>query len=201
MADWNKRYAEAAAPLFGDKPNEYVREVLARSDVTISSALTIGDGDGRNGRWLAARGIDVTAIDISSVATERALEKDTEAGVDVERIVADVADWRPPAGRTWDAVFMVYLQCESAVRNATAAWAGAAVNANGWFVAEGFAPNNNGGGDLGPNNGDLLYERDDLLAQLPDFTVVEALKGWTLLDEGVKHQGRGWVLRILARRS
>jgi len=200
VADWDKRYAEASASLFGDAPNEYLRETLARSDVRLSSALMLGDGDGRNGRWLAQQGIAVVALDISAKATALALEKDRKSDVSVERLTIDVDDWRPAPGQQWDAVFMIYLQCESAVRNRAAARAGAAVAKGGWFIAEGFAPNRSGGGELGPGNLDLLYERDDILAALPDFEVVQALKGWTLLDEGIKHRGRGWITRILARR-
>ena len=42
MADWDKRYREAEAPLFGDAPSEYVRMVMARSDIEIGSALLLG---------------------------------------------------------------------------------------------------------------------------------------------------------------
>ena len=45
MADWNKRYLETGERLFGENPNEYVREVMARSDVNISSALMIADDE------------------------------------------------------------------------------------------------------------------------------------------------------------
>lgn len=199
MADWDKRYAAADARLFGDKPNEYLRMIMARSDVAPGSALMIADGDGRNGRWLASLGMDVTAVDISSVATEQARALDEAAGVTVERITADLAAWTPPPGRNWDAACMIYLQCEADVRHRAARIAAETLAPGGWFVAEGFAPNNKGNSELGPKDGDLLYERDGILTALGNLQVVEAMKGWTHLNEGIKHQGRGWVLRILAR--
>ena len=201
MVDWDKRYREAERPLFGETPNEYLRSVLARSDVAIGTSLCIGDGDGRNGRWLARQGIRVTAVDISGVATEKALAADLAQGVEVERIVADVSQWTPPSDTLWDAVFMVYLQCDAATRNGAVKRLGRHVAPGGWFVAEGFAPNNSGGGELGPKVHDLLYERDDLLAALPGFDIIEALKGWIYLAEGERHRGKAWVLRLLARRS
>lgn len=201
MANWNKRYAESRERLFGDKPNEYVRQVLARSDVQPKSALLIADGDGRNGTWLAEQGLRVTALDISAVATEQAMSHDHARGVSVERIVADVATWAPESGRTWDSVFMIYLQCEADVRNRAAAIAAAALNPGGWFVAEGFAPRNNNRSALGPGAPDLLYERDQLREAIGDLQMIEALKGWVHLKEGIKHQGDGWVLRLLARRN
>lgn len=201
MADWNKSYANAETRLFGDTPNEYMREVLARSDVNPQSVLCLADGDGRNGAWLAGLGLDVTAVDISEVATEQAQANDRRMGVTVERIAADLATWTPPKGRTWDAVFMIFLQCEGAVRNHAAAVAARALAPGGWFAAEGFAPSNSAeNGDLGPGMPDLLYERDDLIAALGGLQIVEAFKGWTYLKEGKRHQGKGWVLRLLAQK-
>ncbi|MDP4795507.1 MAG: class I SAM-dependent methyltransferase [Rhodospirillales bacterium] len=201
MANWDKRYAETTDRLFGEKPNEYVRQVLARSDFSAKTALCIADGDGRNGTWLAKQGLKVTAIDISAVATEQALAHDKARGVTVERIVADIAEWVPEPGRTWDCAFMIYLQCEADVRNRAATLASALLNPGGWFIAEGFAPNDSGRGSLGPGMPDLLYERDQLLDAVGDLQVIEALNGWIQLDEGTKHQGTGWILRLLARRS
>lgn len=201
MVDWNKSYANAETRLFGDAPNEYMREVLARSDVAPKSILCLADGDGRNGSWLAAQGYNVTAVDISEVATEQASAHDKALGVSVERITADLATWSPN-GRTWDAVFLMYLQCEAEVRNRAATLGAAALSPGGWFAAEGFAPSNNeGNSELGPSMPELLYERDDLIAALGDgMQIVEAFKGWTHLKEGKRHQGKGWVLRLLAQR-
>src|SRR5690606_6359947 len=99
-----------AEPPFGTAPNEYLRMVCARSGFAARTALSLADGDGRNGRWLARQGLAVTAVDVSAVATERALALDRAGGVAVERVTADLADWTPAAGRTWDAVVLIYLQ-------------------------------------------------------------------------------------------
>src|SRR3546814_18397233 len=66
-ARWDKRYRAATAPLFGEAPNEYLRMVCARSDFAARSVLCLADGDGRNGCWLAARGLAVTALDVPAV--------------------------------------------------------------------------------------------------------------------------------------
>ncbi len=204
MKDWNSRYAKAGtAPdtrLFGDQPCDYLRAVLARSDFSPRTALCLADGDGRNGGWLAEQGIVVTAVDASSVATDLALAHDARRGVTVERIAADLADWTPPPGRTWDAVFLMYLQCEAAVRLHAAKTAAAALAPGGWFVAEGFAPAGAGGRSLGPDDPDLLYELGDLLDTLPGFEVMEALKGRIRVNEGLRHRGEARIARLLLRK-
>lgn len=205
MADWDKRYRDSDARLFGGAPNEYLREVSARSDVDPASVLCLGDGDGRNGLWLAEQGKCVTAVDISAVATEQARGFDDAAGVTVERIAADLADWTPDAGRTWDAAAMIYLQCEETVRARAVARSAAALNPGGWFVAEGFSraglmDEDRSEGRLGPKSPDLLYDLDDLAAALPGFRIVEAFDGTVWLNEGVRHRGPARVVRLLARK-
>ncbi len=206
MADWDKRYAEAPARLFGDRPNEYLRQVMARSDVTPSSALLLGDGDGRNGLWLAQQGLDVTAVDVSATGTAQALAHDAAAGVGVRRIVADLAEWVPPVGGVYDAVIVLYLQCEDAVRSGAVRRALALLTPGGWFAAEGFSRRGGGkygakDGALGPKDPDLLYDLDTFLGVLDGFKIVEAFDGMTHLNEGIKHQGPANVVRVLARRE
>lgn len=200
MADWNKRYAETDTRLFGDMPNEYLREVLARSDFRVQTVLCLADGDGRNSGWLAEQGLTVTAVDISSVATEQALTHDRARGVTVERIVADLADWQMPAGRQWDAVFILYLQCESDVRHRAVRDAVRSVPDGGWIVAEGFAGGSGEDGRLGPKMPDLLYSLPALVEALDGCRIIEAFEGQTWLDEGAKHQGNARVIRLLAQR-
>ena len=204
MKDWNSRYAKAGTDadtrMFGTQPCEYLREVLARTDVAPRTALCLGDGDGRNGTWLAAQGIAVTAVDLSDVATDHARHHDAAAGVTVERIVADLAEWTPDAGRSWDAVFLMYLQCENAVRLRAARVGADALTPGGWFIAEGFAPAGAGGTSMGPDNPDLLYEMTDFLDILQDLDVLEALKGRIRVNEGTRHRGEARVTRLLLRR-
>ena len=169
MVDWDKRYSEAAEPLFGDDPNNYVIQTIVRPDFQVTSALCLADGDGRNGRFLARRGIQVTAVELSGVATGFARAKDQSAGVRVERLKGDLADWAPREGRVWEAVFMIYLHFDQAVRQRAVELAGRILLPGGWFVAEGFAARTVDGPRMGPGNPDLLYDPDEFDRWLPDF--------------------------------
>ena len=136
-ARWDRRYRAAVAPPFGEAPNEYLRMVCARSDFAARRVLSLADGDGRNGAWLAGQGLTVTAIDVSAVASERAQALDRRRGVAVTRITADLADWQVPPGETWDAVFLIYLQGTGALRLRALALAAAALAPGGWLGVEG----------------------------------------------------------------
>lgn len=199
MVDWDKRYADAEAPLFGGAANNYVVQTVARADFGARSALCIADGDGRNGRYLARQGLDVTGVDISTIGTEQAIALDEADGVKVERVAADLAQWQPKPERCWGAVFLIYLHCEEQVRRRAVALAAAHLEPGGWFVAEGFAANFSDGPRMGPGNTSLLYDAAEFDQWLPGFELIEALTGVIRLQEGSKHQGLAQVVRYTAR--
>lgn len=200
MPDWDAKYATAEGGPFGGAPNEYLREIVARSDFAARSALCLADGDGRNSAWLAARGMAVTALDLSKVAVERARARDEAAGVCVERFVADLAEWAPSAERRWEAAFLIYLQCEAETRLRAVRIAGAALAPGGWFVLEAFAKGDRRRTGIGPDNPELRYDIGEIERALPGFETVEALAGRVLLNEGARHRGAAQVVRYAARK-
>jgi len=197
---WDKRYSAATEPPFGEAPNEYLRMVCARSDFAARSALCLADGDGRNGRWLAEQGLVVTGVDVSAVATERALALDRARGVAVERLTADLAEWTPPAGGAWDAVFVIYLQGTPDLRRRALAVAAAALAPGGWLVLEGFSKEQAAQAGMGPGDPDRLYDLAELRTACAGLQVVEALAGRVSLAEGARHRGDAEVVRFAARR-
>lgn len=201
MPDWDAKYAAAGARLFGEGPTEYVRAILARSDFQARSALCLADGDGRNGAWLAGQGLTVTAVDLSARATELAQRHDAASSVTVERLTGDLADWTPPPGQTWEAVFLIHLHCEPEIRNRALRIGADALTPGGWMIVEGFAKAQAARDGMGPKDPALFYALDELEDVLPEFEVVEALAGRVRLDEGPRHQGEAEIVRFAARKA
>lgn len=200
MVDWDERYSAAPDGLFGREPSQYLRQVAARSDFAARTALCLADGDGRNSRWLAAKGIATMAVDLSSVATSKALEMDAAAAVEVERIVADLETWQPAAAQRYDLVTVIFLQAPEALRRHALQLAWAALEPGGWLMVEGFAKAQAGrsGGPSDPAN---LYDRVEIAAALPAPLVIESLAGRVHLEEGRRHHGEMEVVHFLARKA
>jgi SAM-dependent methyltransferase len=76
--------------MWSGRPNG--RLVAEVADVTPGRALDVGCGEGADAIWLARRGWDVTAIDISDVAVARARLAAEQAGATVEWVCADALD-------------------------------------------------------------------------------------------------------------
>jgi SAM-dependent methyltransferase len=88
-AEWDARYA-AALRLFSEHAD--VSLVDRAGTLRPGTALDVGAGEGRNSLWLAARGWDVTAVDISAVALERLRGAAADQGLAVHTEVRDVLD-------------------------------------------------------------------------------------------------------------
>ena len=63
----------------------------------------MGSGEGADAIWLAARGWNVTGVDVSTVALERAADRAAAAGADIAGRTtweqADILEWEPPTHR------------------------------------------------------------------------------------------------------
>jgi SAM-dependent methyltransferase len=102
--EWDARYGERDAMWSGRPNGRLVAEV---ADSTPGRALDVGCGEGADAIWLARRGWQVTAIDVSDVAVGRAREAADAAGAPVEWICGD-ALLTPLPAHSFDLVSMQY---------------------------------------------------------------------------------------------
>ncbi len=77
-AEWDQRYSSADRLWTADVNPALITEI---ADVAPGTALDVGSGEGADARWLADRGWQVTAVDISQVAIDRARETDTREAI------------------------------------------------------------------------------------------------------------------------
>jgi SAM-dependent methyltransferase len=94
--EWDERYHSFLDRLPTQRPNPAViTEIEGRPT---GSALDIGCGVGADAVWLAGRGWDVTAIDVSQVALDQAAAAADRAGVAVTWVRSRLEDLALPAG-------------------------------------------------------------------------------------------------------
>jgi 2-polyprenyl-3-methyl-5-hydroxy-6-metoxy-1,4-benzoquinol methylase len=94
VAHWERRYREGDSPWDTGRPSTELRRVLAEEEIAPCRCIELGCGTGSNAVWLAQQGFDVSAVDISPLAIERATARAAAAGVTVRWLTADVLD--PP---------------------------------------------------------------------------------------------------------
>jgi SAM-dependent methyltransferase len=84
-AEWDERYAGMEQVWSGLPNGALVAEVADRRPGRV---LDVGCGEGADAVWLAGRGWDVTALDVSRVALDRAALRARQAGVAVRWVHA-----------------------------------------------------------------------------------------------------------------
>jgi len=104
-AEWDARYRERDGTMWSGRPNG--RLVAEVAGLAPGRALDVGCGEGADAIWLAGRGWQVTAIDVSDVALGRAREAAEQTGGSVEWICGD-AQQTALAARAFDLVSMQY---------------------------------------------------------------------------------------------
>jgi SAM-dependent methyltransferase len=92
---WDKRYA-SGEHVRGQAPG-WLRE-LDTEIPAAGLALDVAAGTGRVAVWLARRGLEVVAVDISPVGLALARETAADEGVRLETVVADLERAPLPAG-------------------------------------------------------------------------------------------------------
>ena len=104
VADWDARYASAEQVWSGLPNTALVAEVAG---LTPGRALDVGCGEGADAVWLAGYGWQVTALDVSQVALDRAARHARDAQVEVQWLRSGLVEAPIRAG-TFDLVCALY---------------------------------------------------------------------------------------------
>ncbi len=197
-AFWDARYAPPEYQ-FGTRPNAWLAAQAGRLRPGMR-ALAAGDGEGRNGVWLARQGLAVTSVDLSAAGLAKARALAAAEGVALTTIAADLAAWDwPEAG--FDLIAWISLIMPEAARRAAVARAVRALAPGGLLVLEGFTPRQLGRASGGPKDPALLWTRAMVEADFAGLEVLEIWEGMATLDEGPRHQGAAEVVRGVLRRA
>ncbi len=88
--EWDLAYREGTPYWETGRPARELVRLVEEEKIPRGSALDIGCGTGANAVFLAEKGFDVTAVDISPTAIERARTRAALAGVNIHFVVDDV---------------------------------------------------------------------------------------------------------------
>jgi len=197
-AAWDARFA-AADYVYGEEPNRWLEEQAGAPPVPDAEALAAGDGEGRNGVWLAERGWRVLSVDASVVGLAKAKALAARRGVRLETEQARLEAWAWPRGRFALAV-SIFVHLPAELRPRVHAALAASLVPGGRLLLEAFTPRQLAFGTGGPKDPDLLYEPDHLHDDFAALEILHLEERELELGEGRLHRGRSAVVRLLARR-
>lgn len=95
---WNDSYASGQLPWDTGQPEPLLVEFVTSGALRPGRTLEIGAGTGTNAIWMADRGFDVLAVDISPLAVEKAQAKMNGRAFPCRFAVWDILAAPPPDG-------------------------------------------------------------------------------------------------------
>lgn len=197
MSDWETRYREVPN-LFGDRPSPLLVSEAARLEPG-SRALVIGDGEGRNGVWLAGRGLRVLSTDVSPTALARAHTRALERDVSLTTLCVDVLEWGWPEGY-FDLVVLIFVHFPPATRRQVYAGMISALRPGGLAVVEVFHRDQAARGTGGPSDPELLGTLDELRDAFAACELIRLERVETDVEQAGVRQGRGDAIHLVARK-
>ncbi len=166
-------------------------------------ALVPGDGEGRNGVWLAQQGLAVDTVDVSPIGAAKAQAFAKARGVEIAAQIADLLDWDWPLDR-YDIVAALYIHFFDTDRPRMHRAMLDALKPGGIVILESFRIEQlefqklHGSG--GPRSADMLCSRAKLEADFAGATFLLLEEAEVELDEGPRHKGRAAVIRSVIQK-
>jgi SAM-dependent methyltransferase len=195
---WNARFGRKEY-LFGTSPNAFLasQQHLLKSG---QRALAIADGEGRNGVWLAEQGLQVTAVDFSPVALDKARRLANSRGVDVTFVQADLATWAWQAD-SFDVVAAIFIQfADPTLRTAIFHGIRRTLVPGGLLLLQGYRPEQIQYGTGGPPHAENMYTAAMLREAFHDFEIVSLVEHDSVIQEGTGHHGVSALVDLVARK-
>lgn len=198
QAFWDERY-EGAEYRFGEAPNRFLTREADRIEPG-GRVLMIADGEGRNGVWLARRGMDVLSTDISPLAVAKARKLADHHGVKIDARVVDLANWEWPVGEM-DAVVAIFIQFAGPpLRDRIFRHLVTALKPGGLLLIQGYRAEQLLYGTGGPLDPSAFYTDTQLREDFADLEILALSAYDAELDEGVAHSGSSAVIDMVGRK-
>jgi cyclopropane fatty-acyl-phospholipid synthase-like methyltransferase len=194
---WETRF-RAPDYIFGKEPNTFLKAQASRLPAS-GTALSVADGEGRNGVWLAQQGLDVLTIDYSPAALAKARALAAERGVQLRTEVTDVFAWRWPTN-TFDVIAAIFIFAAPAQRPAFFANLKGALKPDGLLLMQGYRPEQLKYRTGGPPDAERMLTRAILEQGFGDMAELDVREHDSTISEGTAHVGMSALIDLVAKK-
>ena len=164
------------------------------------TALALGDGEGRNGIWLAQQGLEVLSTDLSPTALARSRERAQALGLHIETCCCDILQWDWPSA-TFDLVALIFVHLPPPARQQVHAAMIRALKPGGIVAIEAFHKDQLQQNSGGPKIPELLYDGPLLRREFASLSTILLAKVPTRVLMDGTDQGSGITVQFAARKG
>lgn len=193
---WNERFQNPEF-VYGTEPNEFFKQQLDR--LKPGSLILPADGEGRNAVYAASQSWDVTAVDYSKEAREKALRMANQKEVDISYHLSDLATFNFGTA-LYDAAAFIYVHLPRSIIKTVFKNVVESLKPGATIIVEVYSVNQLGRNSGGPQDERVLYTEKRLREILSGTKIFTLDEREIELHEGDSHVGKAMVLRAIATR-
>lgn len=198
---WDERYSSEEFA-YGTKPNNYLREQLTL--LKPGKILFPAEGEGRNAVFAATKGWQVSAFDISANGRNKALQLAEQHGTTIDYQVGELSTLNYQE-QQFDAIALIYAHFPGDIKSSIHQMLNQYLRKGGFIIFEAFskshleyiAKNEKVGG---PKDIESLFSIEEIKADFPDYNIIELAETEIELNEGLFHNGTGFVIRFVGQK-
>lgn len=200
---WNERYSKEEEFAYGELPNDYLKKQLDRLDA--GTILFPAEGEGRNAVYAAKLGWKVSAFDISIEGKNKALRLAENQHVKFDYQVGALHALNFKYDQ-FDAIALIYAHFPADIRSLYHIELDKYLRKGGVIIFEAFSKrhidyNSKNKKVGGPKEIDMLFSIDEIKADFINYDFEELAETEIELSEGLFHNGKGSVIRFVARKK
>jgi 2-polyprenyl-3-methyl-5-hydroxy-6-metoxy-1,4-benzoquinol methylase len=195
VAYWDQLYKDAEY-VYGTRPNSYLRQQAFRFHPGMK-ALAVGDGEGRNGVWLAEQQLDVLSVDYSPNGIAKGKQLAAQRKVRLRFECRDLLDWDWP-NEEFHVVVAMYLHLVDSSRSRIHQKIVNSLKPGGLLIIEAFHQLQAHASPQSKHNIGSFFTAAMLRQDFHELTILELMEGAVALNDGYMHQGSPNVVRLMA---
>lgn len=199
---WNQSFQNKEY-VYGKLPNVFLKEQIDL--LPAQNILFAAEGEGRNAVYAAQKGWSVTAFDISEEGRKKALQLEEEVGVNIDYRVGELPNL-DFSYQNFGAIALIYAHFPPKIRSDYHKRLTKLLFPNGLIIFEAFSKKHlayrkHNPKVGGPTHEALLFSIEEIKADFSDFEFLYLEELEIELNEGLFHNGKGAVIRFVAKKK
>jgi len=192
---WDERYG-AEGYFYGTEPNAFLVE---HAQMLEGPVLSLAEGEGRNGVFLASLGLEVLGVDGSAVGLAKAQALAASRSLKIRTEVADLGLF-VPAENHYRSVVSIFAHLPYAIRARLYPLVTRCLKPGGILLLEAYTERQLERNTGGPKDPDLLMSRSKLEREFPELQPLLLQEIDREVSEGHGHMGLASVVQFIGRK-
>ena len=197
MNPWDIKYSSDDY-FYGTDPNEFLRSNINYFRPGMS-VLCLAEGEGRNAVFLAENGMQVTAIDGSSVGLAKMKKLAALKKLSVMAMTCDLGNYTVEPN-SWDAIVSIWCHVPQILRRKLHADVVGGLKPGGIFLLEAYRPKQLDYKTGGPSDSNLMMTLPALEEELAGLKILLGHEIEREVYEGKGHSGLSAVVQVIGRK-